>query len=65
MSIDVNALIDIRRQHLSLLLLNFFFFHVLRDSTPRFVGQLGPSVGQFVPFLGSGPEGADDLCFHT
>ena len=23
------------------------------------------SVGQSVPFLGSGPEGVDDLCFHT
>ena len=36
---------------------------MLRDSAPRIVGlSVGRSVG---PFLGSGPEGADDLCFHT
>ena len=30
------------------------------------VGRLvGWSVARSVPFLGSGPEGADDLCFHT
>ena len=36
------------------------FSRVLRDSTPRFVG---PSVTLY--FMGSGPEWADDLCFHT
>ena len=40
---------------------------VLRDSEPHYVGPLvGRSVGWLVgPLLGSGPEGADDLCFHT
>ena len=38
------------------------FSRVLRDSTPRYVGwSVSRSVGSF---LSSGPEGADDLCFH-
>ena len=47
------------------------FSRVLRDSTPRYVSLLvgllvGWLVGRLVgPLLGSGPEGADDLCFHT
>ena len=40
----------------------FVFSRVLRDSTPHCVGR---SFGRLVPFLGSGPKGADDLCFHT
>ena len=39
---------------------SIFFSRVLRDSIPRFVRR---SVGWSL--LGRGPQGVDDLCFHT
>ena len=47
--------------HISRLKLSCFSVACTRLYTP-----LCPSVGWLVsPFLGSGPEGADDLCFYT
>ena len=62
---DINTYYLFLTESVSLL-----FSRLLRDSTPRYVGPsvgqlVSQSVGGLVPFLGRGPEGVDDLCFHT
>ena len=46
---------------------SFSLFRCVRQERISMRGSVRPLVGRSVcfPFLGSGPEGFDDLCFHT